>query len=64
MRQRFVEGLVGAGGLLRVRALIALAMVIGGLALLGLGLVDPVVALTLIFSGSGAYGIQRAAKGA
>ena len=64
MRQRFVEGLVGEGGVLRVRALIALAMVVGGLVLLGLGLVDAEVALALIFSGGGAYGIQRAAKGA
>ena len=60
MKEKIIEGLFGEGGLLRVRALLAEAMVIGGIYLLGTETGDPALAVSLIFSGAGVYGIQRA----
>lgn len=63
MKERILEGLLGEGGLLRVRAVLAMAMVIGSMVLLAEGTLETEQAFTLIFGGAGAYAIQRGAKG-
>ena len=62
MRDKILDGLFAEGGLLRVRAILAETLVIGGLILLGLQVIESEIAIALIFSGAGTYGIQRAGK--
>ena len=62
MKAALIAGLFGEGGLLKVRAVLALALVIGPLVLLGRGLIETEVAMTLILTGVVPYGFSRAGK--
>ena len=62
MRAALIQGLFGPGGLLKVRAIIALAFVLTGVIGLLTGRIDSELAVIIMFSGATPYGIQRAGK--
>ena len=62
MKEALLQGLFGDGGILRVRAIIALTFVIGGAVGLLTGRVETELALIIMFSGAMPYGISRAGK--